>query len=58
MAIAQLRLGEDLTVVEPRFPGETGYRQCQNLIAEFFTVGDGVLSVVDVEDIIRNAPLE
>jgi len=26
MAATQLRLGEDLTVVEPGFPGETSYR--------------------------------
>ena len=32
MVAAQLRLGEDLTVVEPGFPGETSYRQRQNLI--------------------------
>ena len=54
MAIAQLRLGEDLTVVEPGFPGETSYRQHENLIGEFFAVGDGVLATVDVEDIILN----
>ena len=29
MAAAQLRLGEDLTVVELGFPGETSYRQGQ-----------------------------
>ena len=56
MATAQLWLGEDLTVVEPGFSGETSYRQRQNLIGEFFTVGDGVLAIVDVEDIIHNAP--
>jgi hypothetical protein len=50
-----LRLGEDSTVVEPGFPEETSYRQRENLINEFSTVGDGVLAVVDVEDIIRNA---
>jgi len=58
MAAAQLRLGEDLTVVEPGFLGETSYRQCQNLIDEFSTMGDGVLAMVDVEDIIHNAPHE
>ena len=56
MATAQLRLGEDLTVVEPGFPGEMSYQQRENLIGEFFTVGDGVLAAVDVEDIICNAP--
>ena len=58
MATSQLRLGEDLTVVELGFLGETSYRQRQNLIGEFSTVGDGVLAMVDVEDIIRNAPCE
>ena len=56
MAAAQLRLGEDLTVMEPGFPGETSYRQCQNMIGKFSTMGDGVLAAVDVEDIICNAP--
>ena len=55
---AQLRLGEDLTVVEPGFPRETSYQQCQNLIGEFFAMGNGVLATVDVEDIICNAPHE
>ena len=45
-------------MVEPGLPGETSYRQRQNLIGEFSTVGDGVLAMVDVEDIIRNAPHE
>jgi len=58
MAAAQLRLGEDLTVVELGFPGETSYRQRQNLIDEFSAVGDGILATVDVEDIIRNASRE
>ena len=58
MAAAQLWLGEDLTMVEPGFPGETGYRQRENLIDEFSIVGDGILTAVDVEDIIRNAPHE
>ena len=58
MAAAQLRLGEDLTMVEPGFLGETSYQQRQNLIGEFFVVGDGVLATVDVEDIIHNAPYE
>ena len=54
MATAQLWLGEDLTV-ELGFPGETSYRQRQNMISEFSTVGHGVLAMVAVEDIIRNA---
>ena len=58
MAATQLWLEEDLIVVEPRFPGETSYRQRQKLIGEFSTMGDGVLATVDVEDIIRNAPHE
>jgi hypothetical protein len=58
IAAAQLWLGEDLTVVEPRFPGETSYRQRQNLIGEFSAMGDGILAMVDVEDIVRNAPHE
>ena len=58
MAATQLRLGEDLTVVEPGFPGETSYRQRENLTGKFSTMGDGNLATVDVEDIIRNAPRE
>jgi hypothetical protein len=46
-------LGEDLIVVKPGFLGETSYRQRQNLIGEFSTVGNGVLAVVDVEDIVH-----
>ena len=45
-------------MVEPEFLGETSYRQRQNLIDEFSTVGDGILAAVDVEDIVRNAPRE
>jgi hypothetical protein len=56
MATAQLWLGEDLTVVELGFPGETSYWQRENMIGEFSAVGDGVLAAVDVEDIIRNTP--
>jgi len=58
MAATQLRLGEDLTVVEPGFPGETSYRDRKNLIGDFSTMGDGVLAAVNVEDIIHNAPCE
>jgi hypothetical protein len=58
MAVAQLRLSEDLTVVDPGFPGEMSYQQRENLIGEFSAMGDGVLAAVDVEDIIRNAPRE
>ena len=58
MATAQLRLGEDLTVVEPGFSGETSYRQRQNLIGKFSAVADGIRAVVDIEDIVRNAPHE
>ena len=45
-------------MVEPGFPGETSYRQRENLIGEFSAMGDGILATVDVEDIIRNAPHE
>ena len=45
-------------MVEPGFLGETSYRQRQNLMGEFSAMGDGVLGMVDVEDIIRNAPHE
>ena len=58
MAAAQLQLGEDLTMVDPGFLGEMSYRQCENLIGKFSTVGNGVLAAVDVEDIIHNAPHE
>ena len=42
-------------MVEPGFLGETSYQQRQNLIGEFSTMGDGILAMVDVEDIVRNA---
>ena len=42
-------------MVELGFPREMSYQQRQNLIDEFSTVGDGVLAMVDVEDIISNA---
>ena len=58
MAASQLRLGEDLTMVEPGFSEEMSYRQRENLIGEFSAVGDGILAVVYVEDIVRNAPRE
>ena len=58
MAAAQLRLCEDLTMVEPGFSEEMSYRQRENLIGEFSAMGDDVLATVDVEDIIRNAPHE
>ena len=58
MAVAQLWLGEDLTMVELGFSGEMSYQQRQDLIDEFSTVGDGVLATVDVEDIICNTPCE
>jgi hypothetical protein len=45
-------------MVEPGFLGETSYRQCQNLIGEFSALGEGVLVVVDVEDIVHNTPHE
>ena len=45
-------------MVEPRFLGETSYWQRQNLISEFFALGDGVLATVDVEGIIHKAPRE
>ena len=45
-------------MVESGFLGETSYQQCENMIGEFSTMGDGVLATVDVEDIIRNAPHE
>jgi hypothetical protein len=43
-------------VVEPGFLGETSYRQLTNLIVKFSTVGVVILGMVNVEDIIRNAP--
>ena len=58
MAAAQLWLHKDLNVVEPGFPGETSYQQRQNLIGEFSAMGDGILAVVDVEDIVRNTSRE
>ena len=58
MAVALLRLGEDLTVVELGFSREMSSRHRQNLIDEFSAVGDGVLTTVDVEDIIHNTPRE
>ena len=58
MAAAQLWIGEDLTVVEPRFPGETIYRDRENLIGDFSAMDDCVLAIVNVVDIISNAPRE
>ena len=58
MATAQLCLSEDLTMVELGFPRETGYRQRENLIDEFSIMGNGILTAVDVEDIIHNASHE
>ena len=58
MATTQLWLGEDLTVVEPGFLGEMSYRQREILIGKLSTMSDGILAMVDVEDIIRNAPHE
>jgi hypothetical protein len=51
MATAQLRLREDLIVVEPGFLGEMSHQQRENLIGEFFAMGDGILAAVDI---IRN----
>ena len=45
-------------MVELGFPRETGYRQRENLIDEFSIMGNGILTAVDVEDIIRNASHE
>ena len=45
-------------MVELGFPREMSYRQCENLIGEFFAVGNGILATVELEDIIRNAPHE
>ena len=44
--------------MEPGFLGEMSYRQLQKLIDEFSAVGDGILALVDVEDIIHNVPHE
>jgi hypothetical protein len=51
-------LGEDLTVVEPGFLGEMSYQDRENLIGDLSSSNDGILAVVNVEDIIRNAPHE
>jgi len=40
------------------FPRETSYLQRENLIGEFSAMGDGVVAIVDIEDIICNAPHE
>jgi hypothetical protein len=45
-------------MVEPGFLGEMSYWQHENLIDKFSAMGDGVLAMVDVEDIIRNTPHE
>ena len=45
-------------MVELWFMREMSYRQHQNLMGEFSTMGDGILAMVDVEDIIHNAPYE
>jgi hypothetical protein len=43
-------------MVEPGFLGEMSYQDRENLIGDFFITGDGVLAMVNVEDIICNAP--
>ena len=45
-------------MVELGFPGETSYRDGENLIVDFSITGDGILAMVNVEDIICNAPRE
>jgi hypothetical protein len=45
-------------VVEPGFPGEMSYQDRENLIGDLSSSNDGILAVVNVEDIIRNAPHE
>ena len=45
-------------MVELGFLGVMSYRQRQNLIGEFSTVGNRVLAMADVEDIVHNAPRE
>jgi hypothetical protein len=58
LVTAQLRLGEDLTGLHPRFLPETSDNVRPNLVRGFFDVGNGVLAGVNVEDIIRNASRE
>ena len=41
-------------MVELGFPQETSYRDRENLIGDLSTTGDGVLAMVNVEDIICN----
>jgi hypothetical protein len=53
---AQLWLGEDLTRLEPGFPIDLTFEQCDDLVSDFFAMVDGVLVTVNVEDIICNAP--
>jgi hypothetical protein len=55
LAATQLRLGEDLTGLDPEYTLETSNNVRQNLVREFFDVGNGVLAGVNVEDIIHNA---
>ena len=45
-------------MVESWFPREMNYRQRENQIDEFSAMGDGILAMMDIEDIIRNAPRE
>ena len=45
-------------MVEPGFVGKTSYWDRENLIGNFYAMGNGVLATVNVEDIIRNAPVK
>ena len=45
-------------MVELGFLGETSYWDRENLIGDFYAMGDGVLAAMNVEDIIHNAPHE
>lgn len=55
LATAQLRLGEDLGRLEPRFLLELSFDQREELVGDFSTMADGVLAMLDVEEIIHNA---
>ena len=44
--------------MELGFLGEMSYQDHENLIGDFSIMGDGILAMVNVEDIICNAPRE
>ena len=56
MAAAQLQSGLDLNKVELGFLPKSSWDDIDKMIGEFTEVGEAVVAVVHVADIISNAP--